>query len=196
MAARTADNHTELLDVVDAHNRKVSTAKRRAIHEQGLLHRAVHVIVSDEQHRVLLQQRSARKSLAPLGWDLSCAEHLSCDEDYLPAAVRGLHEELGLRVDAAQLQLLYDVRLQQLVYEKVGMKDNEFVCCYGAVLKGDQLNNVRFDPIEVEAVKMMPLEELLVDIQERSDAYTPWFVAMLQNGTLCFADDQLAYAIR
>ena len=29
---------------------------------------------------------------------------------------------------------------------------------------GDQLNNVRFDPIEVEAVKMMPLEELLVDI--------------------------------
>jgi isopentenyl-diphosphate delta-isomerase len=55
-----ADNHDELLEVVDESGSVLCTAERQLVHTQGLLHKAVYCFAFDRLGRLLLQQRSAK----------------------------------------------------------------------------------------------------------------------------------------
>ncbi len=96
----------EYFDVVNERDEPVGRALRREVHARGLWHRAVHILVFDSAGRVFLQKRSMTKDMSPGLWDSSCAGHVDAGEDYDAAAVRELHEELGIRVTAPPERLL------------------------------------------------------------------------------------------
>lgn len=98
-----ADNPEELFDVVDADDRVVGQAPRGVVHANGLLHRAVHVIVRRANGDVFLQKRSMEKDCHPGCWDSSSSGHLDSGEAYDDAAVRELREELGITCDGLRL---------------------------------------------------------------------------------------------
>jgi isopentenyl-diphosphate Delta-isomerase len=91
-----AQDPNELLPVVDGDDRELGLAKRSQIHAKKLLHRAVHVLVFDDQGRLWLQRRSQAKDSHPGKWTSSASGHVDPDESYQAAAVRELDEELGL----------------------------------------------------------------------------------------------------
>ena len=98
------DTPTELFDIVDPATGNITgVAPRSVCHATGLWHRAAYIFVSDPAGRLLLQRRAATKDVCPNAWDMSCTEHVSSGESVTEAAVRGLKEELGIRVDAATL---------------------------------------------------------------------------------------------
>ena len=93
--------------VVDAENRFVRWEARRAIHEQQLVHRSVHVLVFDAANRLLVQRRHRDKQTYPRHWDVSCAGHVeesdylagpdeALDAVYAAVATREVEEELGV----------------------------------------------------------------------------------------------------
>jgi len=90
-------NQTEIFDVVDADDRVIGQASRKEVHEQGLLHRSVHILVFNETGELFLQKRSLNKDENPGMWDTSAAGHVEAGEDYLFSAERELEEELGIR---------------------------------------------------------------------------------------------------
>lgn len=87
---------SELLDVVDEQDHPLRRATRREIHEQGLFHRAVHILVFNKHGDLLLQKRSVLKDTHPGLWDSSAAGHVDSGETYEQAAHRELAEELGI----------------------------------------------------------------------------------------------------
>lgn len=86
----------EVFDVVDAEDQVTGRATRREVHEQGLLHRAIHVFVVNRHGELLLQKRSRFKDVHPGVWDSSAAGHLDAGEDYKTAAIREMEEEMGV----------------------------------------------------------------------------------------------------
>ena len=86
----------ELFDVVDAQDHVLRRATRSTVHAEGLLHRAVHILVFNKNRDCLLQKRSMLKDKHPGVWDSSAAGHLDAGEDYATAALRELEEELGI----------------------------------------------------------------------------------------------------
>ncbi|MCI6980876.1 MAG: 16S rRNA (adenine(1518)-N(6)/adenine(1519)-N(6))-dimethyltransferase RsmA [Akkermansia muciniphila] len=94
--AAVAQRQEELFDVVDEQDRVLRQATRREVHEQGLIHRAVHILVFNKNRDCLLQLRSHLKDRHPGVWDSSAAGHLDAGEDYEAAAARELQEELGI----------------------------------------------------------------------------------------------------
>ena len=94
--ADTAQRNDEIFDVVDAQDRVLRRATRAEVHEQGLIHRAVHILVFNKNRDCLLQKRSMLKDRHPGVWDSSAAGHLDAGEDYESAARRELAEELGI----------------------------------------------------------------------------------------------------
>lgn len=94
---------SEMFDVVNERNEVIEQLTRGEVHKRGLLHRAVHVFVINKRGFIYLQQRSHLKDVSPLKWDSSAAGHLDAGEDYASAAVRELHEEIGIKVDATEL---------------------------------------------------------------------------------------------
>ena len=103
--ARMADDHPlkdnpqkgdELFDVVDEEDQVVRQEKRRDVHANGWLHRAIHVFVFNKAGELFLQKRSHLKDAHPNAWDSSASGHLDAGEDYESAAVREIEEELGI----------------------------------------------------------------------------------------------------
>lgn len=136
-----AQRRDEVFDVVDAQDRVVGQGRRSEIHARGLLHRAVHVLWLRGDGQLCLQRRSFRKDSCPGLISTSCAGHLDSGEDYHPAAVRELGEELDIRVSPEELSLIDRCP----AHPRLG---NEFVHVF--LLRGDRA--ARPFPPEVDAL--------------------------------------------
>jgi len=134
----------EMLDVVTENDSVTGRASIKDCLENGLLHRAVAVLVVRSDGRVLLQQRSKKDLWQPGLWTLSCTGHVGAEEDYDQAAVRELNEELGLTAElvAVKKYLLPPIRSGKLT-------EREWVMLY--VARTEML--CRIDTIEVEKVE-------------------------------------------
>jgi isopentenyl-diphosphate delta-isomerase type 1 len=86
----------EIFDVVNDQDEVVDCRSRREIHQLGLKHRAVHVLVFNSQGKLFLQKRSLEKDCFPGAWDSSASGHLDSGEEYDACALRELKEELGI----------------------------------------------------------------------------------------------------
>ena len=71
----------EYFDVVDLADRVIGRATRNEVHQKGLYHRAVHVLVFNSQGQLFLQKRSASKDTFPGKWDSSASGHLCAGEE-------------------------------------------------------------------------------------------------------------------
>ena len=122
-----AQRDDEIFDVVDALDRVISQATRREVHAQGLLHRAVHILILNSSGEVFLQKRSMAKDTHPDCWASSASGHLDAGEDYLSAAIRECKEELG--VSFQEFEFLFKITPalpmagNSLKYTKVCTKD-------------------------------------------------------------------------
>ncbi len=112
--------------------------------EGGLLHRAVAVVVSRSDGKVILQQRSRKDRWQPGMWTLSCTGHVKRGESYEEAASRELAEELGLRSSLATLgkYLLPPIREGELI-------EREWVALFAASTDAP----INIDPVELESVE-------------------------------------------
>lgn len=162
-----ADDASELFDVVDSADRVIGTAPRGEVHRQGLLHRAVHILIKRANGDLFLQKRSAAKDTHPLKWDSSASGHLDAGESYAAAAVRELEEELGI------------VGAEPVFLAKIAAgpdTDKEFVEVYGLRREGP----FRLHPGEISGGRWVAPEELSAWIERDPDAFAPGFRTVLQ----------------
>jgi isopentenyl-diphosphate delta-isomerase type 1 len=105
---KASDVSQELLDVVDDKDQVIAIKTRGEIHAKGLMHRAVHILVFNDEQQLFIQKRSMTKDECPGLWDTSAAGHVDSGEDYVSCAIRELAEELGIQVNAP-LQYLFQL---------------------------------------------------------------------------------------
>src|SRR5512140_145990 len=159
----------EMFDVVSDEDLVIGQQSRAVVHQTGLLHRGVHIWLFAPDGKVLIQRRARDRSAEPGTLDCSVSEHVQAGEDYLPAAYRGLKEELGLE----------NITLHPVVKFKMnyGLNDNEISELFQGRLKpGDQ---VRFDPVEVESVGFAERGELQRWLDEGVQPFSKWLRHML-----------------
>ncbi len=95
----------EIFDIVNDRDEVIGRETRKLVHQLGLQHRAVHVLVFNRRGDLFLQKRSMLKDNHPGVWDTSSAGHLDSGEDYDACAVRELREELGWTIAEAPERL-------------------------------------------------------------------------------------------
>jgi len=159
----------ELFDIVDEHDHVIGQAMRSVVHQRGLWHRGVHVLLFTPDGKLLVQQRSKDRLHAPSALDCSVSEHLKAGEDYYAAAVRGLKEEMGLE----------EVYIRALLKFKMnyGPNDNEISELYTGLVDPAV---VKFDPVEVERINYYNLIELHEFLLDKEITLSYWFKQILQ----------------
>lgn len=155
----------EMFDVVDAGDAVIGQATRGEVHARQLMHRAVHVLVSNKRGDLLLQQRSMFKDVHPGVWDSSVSGHLDAGEDYHAAALRELGEEMGIHPDVPPDEIARIAPCEATGWEHVRL--------YRAYHSGA----VRFPAAEVEAVAWFPLGEVQAWIAARPEDFASGFIA-------------------
>ena len=157
----------ELFDVVDEQDRVLRQATRAEVHEQGLIHRAVHILVFNKNRDCLLQKRSMLKDRHPGVWDSSAAGHLDAGENYEDAARRELQEELGI----CDAQLIPLSALPPT--PATGM---EHVALYAARYDG----RVHYPAAEISAVQPFPAELIDTWLARRPQDFASSFILCWQ----------------
>lgn len=100
----------ELFDIFNRNGTPAGyVAERGFAHRHALWHQTARIWVvrpnpDGDGVELLLQLRSAKKTLHPAEYDASSAGHIAAGEDLLIGAVRELGEELGLSVSPASLE--------------------------------------------------------------------------------------------
>ena len=136
----------EIFEVLDTEGRVIGLAPRSKVHsDPSLIHRVVHVMISNRQGNLLLQKRSMNKDIAPGRWDTSVGGHVNPGENAHSAALREMREELG--IVTSDLQFLYS-------YLFKNHRESELVNTFSCVYEGE----VYFNTEEIDEVRFWHLQ--------------------------------------
>ena len=94
---------SELFEAFDDDGASLGLVPRETVHQLGLWHRSVHIILHNYAGEMLLQRRSLDKDLYGGLWDYAVGEHLKPGESFDAGAARGLQEELGVEADVEKI---------------------------------------------------------------------------------------------
>ncbi len=161
---------SELVPHVDYHDQVIGVVERAVAYKEGLLCRAVHMLVRNRDGKYLIQRRQSHKPSWPDYFDLSVAETMKPDETYEQAAVRGLMEELSIEVSEEELTPIRSQYIGKYFYEDY--KVFGFITLFLVTYDGD----IHVDPEEVGWYGWIDEEQVTQKIREQSDICTPWFV--------------------
>lgn len=119
----------------------------RSALKSGQYHLVVHIWITDDKHRVLIQQRSFELNILPGKWAITGGSAVA-GEDALSAAVRELYEEVGVTAGKDELELF-----------KTYKGRNDFVYVY-ILRRSVPLSKITMQYSEVQAVKWVTVSEL------------------------------------
>lgn len=149
------------VDLVDDNDSSIGQALRRECHgNPKLIHRAVHVLLFNDQQQLLLQRRSKQKDIQPGRWDTSVGGHLDPGEGYRAAAVREMCEELG--VAGVPLTELYHSKIRNQV-------ESENILTFMTIYNG----SIKFALDEIEEVRFWTNKEIAAGLG--TGCFTPNF---------------------
>jgi isopentenyl-diphosphate Delta-isomerase len=163
----------EVVVLVDETDRQLGSAPKFDVHVDGRLHRAVSVVLFDDEDRILLQRRARSKYHSAGLWSNAACGHPRPGEAVLQGGLRRLREEMGIEGCAltSRGHIVYRESLD------CGLIEHEV----DHVLVGRWRGDPRPDASEVSAWRWAPREELLGDIRFRPDRYTAWLSRVLER---------------
>jgi isopentenyl-diphosphate Delta-isomerase len=164
---RHARPEAEQLILVDEADHEIGHLGKVDCHAgAGVLHRAFSLFIFNARDELLVQQRSAGKSLWPDYWSNSCCSHPRRGESMTAAIHRRLMEELGLH---CALKFLFKFKYQA----QYNPTSAEHELC--SVFYGRSSTPVRANRDEITDWRWVPLPELQAQLADPAQHYTPWF---------------------
>ncbi|WP_034044788.1 NUDIX hydrolase [Wocania ichthyoenteri] len=164
----------EFIDIVTKQGKPTGkSALKSIIHQKGYYHNTAHIWFYTKNGEILLSQRSAKKLICPLLWDVSVAGHIDAGESIEQAAIRETKEEIGLSVSEKDLNRIGVFECFQ-TYES-GIIDNEFHHTFISELKVS-LSELTPQIEEVEALKLVSaydFDELIDNIDANNNHLVP-----------------------
>lgn len=156
----------EMVVLVDGRDEVVGFASKTAAHRDGRLHRAVSVMLFDDNGRLLLQRRAGSKYHSGGLWSNTCCGHPRPGESVNDAGLRRLRAELGISdcVLTGVGEFVYFALLDD------GLMEHEL----DHVLIGRWNGAATPDPLEVAETRWIDREALLLEMDAKPTDYTAW----------------------
>lgn len=154
----------------DIYNKDRQWARRQ--HKRGEkmqpedYHLVVHVCIFNSQNQMLIQQRQPFKGDWANMWDISAAGSALAGEKSYQAAEREVYEELGVKLDLADVRPYFTVNFPE------GFDD------YYLVEADLDISNLKLQKEEVKSAKWAEKEEVL-KMQEEGEFIPYWFLEKL-----------------
>lgn len=154
----------ELLEYYNSENKeKLGIKERDLVHNENLWHREVAVFIINEKNEFLIQKRAATKKQKPNMYGI-CAGHIDPNEEVINAAVREVHEELGVKLDKKDLEFL-----GIYVNDEEGNKHFKYMYITKITTK---IEDMVIQEEELSEVKYITIQELEDVIKTQDENYT------------------------
>ncbi|AUP81118.1 NUDIX hydrolase [Flavivirga eckloniae] len=176
----------EYIDIVTKEGKPTGKSELKSIiHQKGYYHNTAHIWLYTKNGEILLSQRSAKKAICPLMWDVSVAGHVDAGETIKQAAIRETKEEIGLSISENDLKNIGVFECFQ-TYSN-GIIDNEFHNTFLCELKVP-ISQLTPQEEEVETLKLVSFasfKDLINTIENNGNHFVPsnksYYEFVLQN---------------
>lgn len=161
---------SEFFDVLNEWGEYTNQVESREVcHKNGLWHRAVVVfILSTDNKKVLLQQRSSSKKLWPNLWDITAGGHVLTGELGYQSAIRETKEEIGISIDKNELTFIGATTSENKSGDIINRHFNE----YYIVHKDVDIKDVVIQKDEVQDIKWFDKEEVIQRVNNNFEDLT------------------------
>lgn len=168
----TGNGAEDQIILVDANDLAVGVAGKTEVHQKGLPHRAISVLIRNRRGDLLLQRRHESKYHSGGLWANACCSHPRPGESTLDAALRRLPEEMGFTCPLTPLfKTHYRAELSN------GFVEDELVHVFGGRWDGA----VKPAADEVSEIAWVPFGELWLDLRVQPESYAVWFLHYLEK---------------
>lgn len=149
----------ELLDIYNENNEPLHKSyDREKVHNEGLWHHEILVIIVNNKNQVLLQKRSYKRRHLPGKWAL-CAGHVISGETEKATAVRELKEELGIKILQKDLEFIE-------IHKKGDPTNKKFSYIY--LLKTDKkIKEIKIQTDELTCAKYVSINKVMRLIKKK-----------------------------
>jgi len=158
--------------LVDNNDNPISIMGKLEAHQKGLLHRAISVFIFNSEGKMLLQRRALHKYHTPGLWSNTACSHPRVGEVTIESAKRRLKEEMGIQAD-----LFFSFSFIYKAPFKNGLIEHELDHVY----MGFSDEKPLFNPSEVCEYKYLSTKDLLKELKNHPDSFTPWFKICVNN---------------
>ncbi len=157
---------THTVQLVTADDQPAGEMEKLEAHQQGRLHRAFSIFITDSAGRVLLQRRAMTKYHSGGLWTNAACGHPAPGQPTIAEAETRLQEEMGF---TTQLRTAFTFHYRAEL--DAGMTEHEV----DHVLIGEWNGAPQPDPAEVMHWRWSTPEEISNALKEFPEAFTAWF---------------------
>ena len=170
----------ETVILVNPENKEIGSYGKIEAHQNGKLHRAFSIFITNINGELLLQKRAAIKYHFSGLWSNTCCGHPRPGESTTAAAGRRLREEFGFAVPLKEIKECQYQALDQTS----GLIENEYLHVFQGYYDGQPDPN----PDEISGYRWMLPSTVHRSLRRYPDTFTPWFrilaVSLIQNNSI------------
>ncbi|MBA4452344.1 MAG: isopentenyl-diphosphate Delta-isomerase [Nitrosopumilaceae archaeon] len=164
----------EYLILVDKDDNPIGSEEKVKCHlPNGILHRAFTALLFDKNGKLVLTRRAKEKMLWPGDWDGTVASHPRESETYVSSGERRMPEELGIE---CKLDYLFKFEYH-VPYKDIGSENEVCGTLIGVVDESSPFKKIEG---EIDEIKWISAEELLLELKSQPEVYCPWMIIALE----------------
>lgn len=169
MIVNNSDSDEKII-LVDENDKELGFEDKLTCHQdEGILHRAYTILVSNNRGEVLLQKRAKEKMLWPLFWEATCSSHQTANEKTQTQQIQGAEKRLSQEMGfSCFLRFIGKFQYHNL-YQNIGAEKE--VCW---LLVGEWLGEVKPNSNEAADYKWIKIDDLKKELETKPADFAPW----------------------
>jgi len=167
------------LNIVDENGKIIGEETRENIHDQGLLHREIHVWFYTPKGEIIFQHREKDKDTYPDLLDATVGGHVELGSDYENTASQELTEETGIKTEKNNLVFIQMIRSK--TFDTATNKTNNVIRAIYAYRYEGKVEDLKVEKGKAIGFESWPLEKIFNISDEDRKRFIP---AILEEGVL------------
>ena len=164
----------EFLNIVSEDDQIIGQESREKIHQEGLLHREIHVYFVTPNKEIIFQHRAKDKDTYPDLLDATVGGHVEIGDTYEKTAIKETQEETGLIIDTEDLIFLSKTK-RRSEDKATGKINNAFRETYIYIFRGD-IKDLQIEEGKSLGFEIWPMERLLNIDEADSKRFIPYIL--------------------
>lgn len=173
-----------ILNIVNENDEVIGQETREKIHQDGLLHREVHVYFITPNKEIIFQHRAKDKETYPDLLDATVGGHVEIGDNYEKTALKETLEETGINIKASNL--IFINKIKKYSEDKVTNKINNVFNTRYAYIYSGKIEDLKIEPGEALGFEKYSLDKLLSLTDEEKTKFIPFILYLATNELMEF----------
>ena len=148
----------EMLEVIDENDNVMGLETRAKVHQDGLLHREIHIWFLTPNGEIIFQHRAKDKDTYPDKLDATVGGHVEPKMSYEETAVKECKEETGIDIDISKL--LFLAKLRKKSFDEVTKLTNNTIRSQYAYLYEGSISDLQVEKGNGEGFEAWKIDDL------------------------------------